>query len=255
MGRKNTFKITKIKLLLALLAVALIAGTTTFYFMITTGDSTEIEESLKDEIIDYVNEISNDYFALGRLPIINNINEADKVWIYAHLIDENNDGLTEAEIKLQLKNLFGDNLEIDLEKDKDALEANMIHYNEETSKYEMLPYGADATLTYVIDSIDYINEEYVVKVIEYAKTSDFNLEYSKEDIPGDLIEAWKDYDREKSLMENGEVIFVIEASEEKTREEINADVLNNKDKFLSYNIILEKDNNNGVILKRIEKAK
>lgn len=255
MKRKNTFKITRIKLLLALLATALIAGATTFYFMITTENNNEVEEALKDKIIIYVNEISNNYFSLGRLPIFDNINDADKAWIYGHLEDKNNNGLTKADIESHLKNFFGENLEIDLGKDKEALEANNIHFNKETDKYEILPAGRDITIQYVIDSIKYINEEYIVNVIEYAETSDFNLEYSKSDAAAKLIMAWKDYDKEKSLMENGEVVFVIEPTENKSIEEINTEVLNKKDKFLSYNIILEKDDNECITLKRIEKAK
>lgn len=255
MKRKNAFKITRIKLLLILLATALIAGVTTFYFMITTGNNNEIEEELKEKISIYINEISNNYFSLGRLPIFDNINEADKDWIYGHLEDKDNNGLTQTEIELHLKNLFGDKLEIDLDNDKKALEINNIQYNEDSKKYEILPYGSDMTIQYAVDSIDYINEEYVVKVIEYAETSDFNLEYSNGDSAAKLIMTWKDYDNTKSLMENGKVIMVIEPNEEKTREEINKEVLNKREYFLSYNIILEKDNKENIVLNRIELAK
>lgn len=255
MKRKNTFKITRIKFLLLLLATALIAGVTTFYFMVTTGNNNEIDESLKEEIITYTNEISNNYFSLGRLPIINNINSIDKVWLYGHLEDKDNDGLTQVEIETHLKKLFGNNLKIDLDKDKDALEANNIHFNKETDKYEILPYGSDMEIQYVIDSIKYINEEYVVKVIEYAETSDLNFEYSKGDTSAKLISTWKDYDKEKTLMENSEVIIVIESNNEKTRAEINKEILDKKEQFLSYNIILEDDNKGDVILKRIEATK
>ncbi len=255
MKRKNAFKITRIKLLLILLATALIAGVTTFYFMITTGNNNEIEEGVKENVVIYVDEISNNYFSIGRLPIFDNINAANKDWIYGHIKDKDNNGLTQTEIELHLKSLFGDKLEIDLDNDYEALESNNIHFNSETNKYELLPYGSDMTIQYVIDSIDYINKEYVVKVIEYAETSDFNLEYSKGNVAAKLIMTWNDYDKEKSLMENGKVIMVIEPNEEKSRENINKEVLNKKEHFLSYNIILEKDNKENIILKRIELAK
>ncbi len=255
MKEKNTFKITIIKLSLALLATALIAGVTTFYFMATTGNNNEIDEALKDKITIYVNEISNNYFALSRLPIASNINDLDKDWIYAHLEDKNNNGLTEEEIKLYLKELFGEDLELNLENDKEALEANNIQYNEETEKYESLPYGKDMSVHYLIDSIQNVNDEYIVKVIEYAETSDFNLEYSKGDTAAKLIMTWKDYDKEKSLIENGEVVFIIETTDNKSIEEIEQEVINKKEKFLSYNIILERDDNENVILKRIEISK
>lgn len=132
---------------------------------------TEITLEENTKIENYINEICNNYFALGRLPIFDDINQANKNWIYGHLKAKEDSYISEENIEKNLKNIFGNDLNIDLKNDNEALEYNNIYFNKETEQYEFFPYGTDMNICYAINTIEKDNEEYIVNVIEYAYTS------------------------------------------------------------------------------------
>ena len=72
-----------------------------------------------------------------------------------------------------------------------------------------------------------------------------------------LIYSYNDYDNAKSLLGNSEEIFHLEDSKiDKNRPSkvLNNEVLKRKEEFLAYNITLEKDNNEKLIVKEISNA-
>ena len=182
---KGKTKTTIIGIIIIMIVLGIVAGLvfvkfkdqTAFSTMEKIGDNPAsqgiVEELSKEEsteIENYINEICNNYFSLGRLPQFNNINKADRNWIYGHLTFKDDSYLTKQEIENELKNLFGNNLNINLENDKEKLESNNIYYNIERGEYELLPYGSDMNIYYVINSIKKANQEYIVNVIEYVQT-------------------------------------------------------------------------------------
>lgn len=199
----------------------------------------------KKEIEKYINEIcipAQPY----KIEEFNNINEASKEWIYAHVFSTN-PYVTEEYIINYLQKLFGTELIIDVEKDiASSDDVVMPSYDKTAQKYVLPTYGMDNITLYAINSVEMKNHEYVVNVIEYNAMHDLyesdnnhELIISKYDESIENVWKWKE---------------VFRVNQDTTEEDIKNEVFKRKDEFQSYNITLKKSDNN-FIVKNITKNK
>ena len=254
--KKNNFLIFIIVILVILLAVCLVIiyknnylGTKTE--VLSSGENVTSEESLKEnttevsnvaEENDVVEEITDEerqeveeyldrIFKMSmKVKEFDDINKADKEWIYSRLTGE----FTEEKLIEELKKIFGTNLIINLEEDTKNADGYYIpKFDSQTGKYEYLPYGDTITAKYEIDTITKRNDKFIVKLVEYSvqrdldRNADFDYSvYKYNKITDD--ESW----------ENWEKVFELKGE---TDEEIKQKVLEQKDKFLSYNFVIKKN--------------
>lgn len=233
-----------------------------------------IIEEEKTGVEEYINRICN--MGQGGLVEFSNINEADKWWIYSQLIPRTasyyNDEpyqyefgfSTEQEIKEDLINLFGEDLNLnniasdlkteDKETQIGATISGIICYVKEKDVYEFLPYGTDCSTWHIIDGIKKEGNQYKVKVIEYMEAGDFEGKYTDDTYI--LIYNSDDYRKAGKLL-GVEEVFKVEHSkidkDNKISIVINNEVLKRKDKFTSYNITIEKNSNGLFNVKSIKK--
>ena len=272
--KKNNFLIFIIVILVILLAVCLVIiyknnylGTKTE--VLSSGENITSEESLKEnttevsnvaeendvveeitdeerkEIEKYINKICN--------PIVNckisefsDINKANKVWIYSHLCAEDETNyLTKEQIILQLENLFGSNLNLNIENDIELNDDIRMPEKGEVfgvpNKYALPTFGMDNSTYYIIDDIEKKNNEYIVTVIEVNVSTDWEtdnegtiLSISAYNENNDLEEVFKISDSE--LLSTEEKNLLNPSIEEK--------VLSQKDKFSKFNLIIKNEDNN-----------
>ena len=207
------------------------------------NEEKNISSEDKQEIEGYINKICNP-LCVVKLEEFNDINEVSKKWIYSHL-ESTTTYVTEDEIKNQLKELFGNELIIDVEKDiASSDDVVMPTYDKTAQKYTLPTYGMDNVPVYSIDSIKINNNEYVVNVIEYNEMADL----FESDNNHELIISTYDESIEKAWKWKE----VFRVNQDTSEEEIKSKVLKRKDEFQSYNITLEKNDNN-YIVKRITK--
>lgn len=204
------------------------------------------QENTQKDIIEYINKICN---VLIEIPEFNEINKADKEWIYAHLEPKEDIYYSSKEqIEKDLKQLFGPKLIIDVEKDTNLEDSMLVpRYDEEKGKYEFIPFGFESYMQYAINSIDIKN--YVVNVIEYKMEPDMTL-----DPPG------KEYSVVATKGNISKEIFRIESNELEEEHNyknpsklVNSEVINKKEKFKSYNIKLEKTEDGLFYVKKVER--
>lgn len=195
--------------------------------------SEEITDEERQKVEEYANEICNGGL-YHKMPEFEDINEAEKDWIYNHL--PNGTLLTKEDIEKELKNLFGTNLEINVEKDTENADGYYIpKYYPDTQKYEAWPYGADIKAEYAIDTITKNGNNFIIKVVEYSILRDF-------DRNADLDYAVFAYNKVgEDEWKNWEKVFELERSKDTEKEEIEQKVLEQKDKFLSYNFVIEEN--------------
>ena len=209
------------------------------------NEEINISSEDKQEIEEYINKICNP-ICVVKLEEFNDINEVSKKWIYSHL-ESTTTYVTEDEIKNQLKELFGNELIIDVEKDiVSSDDVVMPTYDKTAQKYALPTYGMDNVPVYSIDSIKINNNEYVANVIEYNEMSDL----FESDNNHELIISTYDESIEK-VWKWKEVFRV---NQDTSEEDIKNEVFKRKDEFQSYNITLEKSDNN-FIVKNITKNK
>ena len=236
--KKNNFLIFIIVILVILLAVCLVIiyqnnylGTKTE--VLSSGENVTSEESLKEnatevsnvaEENDVVEEITDEerqaveeyidrIFKMSmKVKEFDDINEADKEWIYSRLTGE----FTEEKLIEELKKIFGTNLIINLEEDTKNADGYYI---------------AD----YAIDTITKKSNKFIVRLVEYSVQQDLernpDLDHAVFRYNGISNESW----------ENWEKVFEIEIQRETEKEEIDNKILEQKDKFLSYNFVIEKN--------------
>lgn len=237
----------------------------------------ELTDEERNAVVEYVNKICN-VDPDVKIPEFKDINEADKYWIYSHLIPGtpayiNDDPYiyefgysTKQEIEDCIKNLFGMDLIVDLDKDMNENEdllkgANNIIYDKERNVYEFLPYGWYTNTYYAIDSIEKKNNQYIVKAVEYfdmggdvlgwyANTDNDYYKYS-------YVFTADAFDEDMVPKENSQ-IFRMDISNYETRQDIkkalDVEVLKQKEKFESYYITLGYDKNGKICVKSIEKT-
>ncbi len=263
--KKNNFLIFIIVILVILLAVCLVIiyqnnylGTKTE--VLSSGENVTSEESLKEnatevsnvaEENDVIEEITDEerkeveeYISKvcdGNVKIyeFNDINEANKEWVYSHYPSEEDydaSAVSEEELESTLRKIFGTNLELNVKKDTENADGYYIpKYNSQIGKYEYSPYGDTIRTDYIIDKITKNDNEYIVRLVEYSVQRDLerNADYDYAVFRYNEIsnEFWK----------NWEKVFEIERGKTGEKEEIRQKVLEQKDKFLSYNFVIEKN--------------
>lgn len=211
-----------------------------------------IGDSERKMIEEYINIICNRNLC-NRLPEFNDINKADKLWIYAHINrDQYEYYATEKEIKDNLQDLFGTNLMIDVYKDTNSIDdITMPKYDTLQDAYSLPVFGIDININYVIDTMNKINDTYVVNVIEYIVTMDIE----KEPENNYAIYTY-DENEETSMKKIFEREKVENADEEVLVEELTSKkVLEQKEKFSSYNITIIKNENGKFNVTKVEKIK
>jgi hypothetical protein len=210
------------------------------------SSNNEITDDEKISVTDYINIICNNTMKITEFA---NINEADKEWIYSHLLTngkEYGDYLTEQQIKDDLSEIFGSDLIIDVEKDTESSDGKYIPiYNKENENYEFIPSGDEITVQYAIDSIEKENDKYIVNVVEYSIERD--LESSNPDEDYAVFAYNKMYDDE---WKNWTKVFEKDTDDNSV---IAEKVLSQKDKFQSYSFTLVKDENGNLSVKSFEK--
>lgn len=207
------------------------------------NEQVEISSEEKNELEKYINEIcypASPY----KIEEFNDINEVSKEWIYAH-VQSTTPYVSEEYIINYLQKLFGNDLIIDVKKDIASSEdVVMPTYDETTKKYVLPTYGMDNIIGYAINGIKLNNNEYIANVVEYNAMSDL---YESDNNHELIISA---YDENIEKTWKWKEIFRV--SSDTSADEIATEVLKRKNEFQSYNITLEKNDNN-FIVKRIIK--
>lgn len=210
----------------------------------------KLTDEEKTEIEEYINKTCN--WMQMPLTEFKNINEADKKWIYNCLRPRVETSTysysTKEEIEEDLRNLFGDELIFDVEKDiKQNPDAYWPNYNPEDGKYDFPHFGTDMAIYYAINNIKKNNDNYTVNLVEYFRTDDLYEVYSNN--AGDYTVVYNyqtGYDSD-----NHTGIFHIETSKLDNSNEshfipdkvLNSEVLKRRDQFRSFDVTLKKDNN------------
>lgn len=213
------------------------------------NNNLKLNDEEKNKITNYINIICNRSRFL-RIPEFKNINDANKEWIYSCL-DRSKyiTCATENEITESLKELFGEQLEIDVKSDQNLITRNSISYipkyDESTEKYFLPAFGMDYRILYVIDFIEKGNNNYIVSVIEYCEQRDY--EKNSENYLAICACDENEPQKWKKIFEKSE-------KQLGTDIEIINKVLERKKEFQKYNItLIEKKEK--IILKSIEKVK
>ncbi len=227
-----------------------------------------IRNEVFTEIKEYVNKICNTGMKISEFQ---DINDADKSWIYTQKHISNDDiFLTNKIIEDNLKILFGDSLKIDIENDLKSAKIYpylLPEYDEKLKGYVFLGYDNAETVKYIINDIKNNNDIYTVNVIEYEE-ADREYEANENTMNVEVIikaydetDSWKkDYENidDEILQRKDEFswkeIFTLGNEDYLNTEKIEKEVLNRKDEFCSYNLTIEKEK--GLFhVKRIERVK
>lgn len=233
----------------------------------------ELTEEERVAVEEYVDIICN---ANDILPEFKNINEADKYWIYSHLVPGTPENInnnpysyefaysTKEEIENCIQNLFGTDLIVDLNADMKENEnlldkSSNIVYKEDRDVYEFLPYSWDLSTYYVIDNIKKEKNQYNANVVEYFEIGGDVLDVDSEDDYSSCFiynyKAFEGNDTPRKPLEDE--IFKMEISNFQTKEDIkialDMEVLKRKEQFRQYNIVIGYDKNGKVCVKSIEK--
>lgn len=201
-------------------------------------ESEAITNDEKSDVSSYIDEICNQFYTYT-LPEFSGINNADRYWIYGHLgfKDDGFEGsiLTKEEIEEQLKNIFGDELEIDVEKDLPDVDpilssAEGFGYPD---RYALLITGDMILVRYIVDDIKKIDDQYIVQVIEYTNDGDI-----QKDIEQDTA-AYAYEENDNQYMKNWKRIF---STNGMAKPAVESTVIDRKDEFRAFDITLKKDN-------------
>lgn len=203
-------------------------------------NSEAITNDEKSDVSIYVDDICNQFYTYT-LPEFSGINNADRFWLYGHLKIKNDgygiedDIFTKEEIEEQLKNIFGNELEIDVEKDLPEVDPilNTAEGLGFPGKYSLLISGDMILVKYVISDIKKVDNQYIVQVIEYTNDRDI-----QKDIEQDTaVYAYEENDNQ--YMKNWKRIFSSNGMQEPA---VKSMVLERKGEFRAFNITLKKDN-------------
>lgn len=195
-----------------------------------------ISSEEKEKLEEYINEICHPNCPY-KIDEFNDINEASKEWIYAHVFSTNS-YVTEEYIVNYLQKLFGNNLTIDVKNDiASSDDIVMPTYDESMKKYVLPTYGMNDITGYIINNIELNNNEYVVNVIEYNAMADLH----ESDNNHELIISSFDANNEKE--------WKFRINQDTSEEEIKNEVLKRKDEFQSYNITVIKEDDKFIVMK------
>ena len=172
------------------------------------------------------------------------INKANKDWIYSH-IDKNKykTYITKEQIVNDLKKIFGDELNINIEEDQNLIPTNSasnIPKLVEKNKYFLTPMGDTINVMYAIDTIEKREKNYIVDVVEYGEDIDNeNILDEKYAIYSYKNNNWnKTFNLEEN--QSGKDFIIIE------------NILKNKSDYNMYQIVILQENNN-LYVKKIQR--
>lgn len=237
-----------------LIAVILLTAVLCTVFLRSTDDETPsvafpnatasdnvMHEDEKSAITDYVLQICNNNLN-NRLPEFDDINQADKVWIYSHISRKNDKAYkSEEEIISDLQEVFGNELILDVAADTKNSDISMPQYDSAKDAYALPVFGMDNQTCYVINSISKSGKTYVANVVEYNISSDFDTNES-------IISA---YDENTADHWKWHEIFRVSNSDD----ELTAgSVLDKKEQFQSFSLTLEKNDNGTFSVIKSEKV-
>lgn len=231
--------------------------------IVETSKNIELTDKEKTEIEEYVNKVCN--VMIKELPEFNSIEQADKYWIYSHILFIDNKrpeiyqeepfvhvfpSLTKSEIEKNIKELFGSDLTVDLDKDmelnKDLLDiAANVSYVKDYDVYEFIPFGTDLATYYAIDTIEKENEEYKVSMVEYLEGGDLEEKY-----PDGIYSLIYKYSTPGTYL--GNEVFAHKyqqgISKEDLKKELDVEVLKRKDQFRNFYIKLKKESSGKIYI-------
>lgn len=197
------------------------------------SNNVAVSSEEKSKIKQYIDIICNRPNCC-RLPEFNSITNADKDWIYLHVDREKYEQYaTEQEILENLKEVFGNELKIDIKADQKNIPTDRFSgipcaANEE-GKYLLPIWGDTAEYLYTINNIKKENNRYIVNVIEYC---------------ADLVNE-NPYERAVfCFRENAEnkLIFRLDNEQDAKDSKVIDKVMQNKNEFPSYDVVLKSDN-------------
>lgn len=241
------------KVVIVLVLVVLIAVGIMFGLKVNEKDKQAKSEEIEN-VKEYVEKICN--IGMYELPEFDNINKADKEWLYFHLpIDEGKFYEKEEDILNDLRNVFGKELNLNVKEDCANSESLFLpKYDEVSKKYFLPAIGIEVFSQYAINDVEKQEKNvYKVNVIEYAL--DLFGDTESED-PTDKISIF--------IKDGKKTVEIFKVPSEEIEEEFNMDkpskiiekkVLEQKEKFNSYNIFVEKTENDSFAVKKIEKVK
>lgn len=197
-----------------------------------------ISDKEKSDLENYVLDICNRNLC-NRLPEFDNINDADKAWIYSHITRKDNVyAMTEREITEDLQNQFGSELTLNVKNDTASTDnIAMPTYNKEENDYTLPAFGMDNSVCYMLNSIKKSGNKYTVTVIEYNLRNDLTTNET-------VLGAYDD-----SIRENWKWKEIHRGSSSETNEEmVKKIVLEKKTEFQSFKITLEKNSSENFII-------
>ena len=213
--------------------------------VVSESENENVSEEDETAIKEYLGKILNTGVEIVEF---DDINEADKAWLYAPLNEcierpEYDYYVNEEEITRTLNQLYGDDLMYDARSDTDSIDSMFVpKYDEERDEYEFSAFGIEVFSQYLINSIEKVDDKYVVNVTEYT----INIFGGNEDDPGSAISVGK-----LDVSGNLEEIFTIPSTEvtelsyNHPDPVVEEEVSYSTEMFNSYDITLEKDEDDG----------
>lgn len=213
----------------------------------TAEDISAKDKQEGQAVIDYINILCNRNVA-SRLPVFDNINKADKVWIYSHIDrDKYTFYISEKELEDNLRQLFGDSLVIDVKKDTSSEDdISMPKFDEAEEKYMLPAFEFDYSYNYTISDIQKNNDEYTATLVEYVTGTDYEKNETvifRADEAGDFKEVF----REKPVDS--------EEDSKKQKKEIEKTVLNRKNEFKIFKAIVKKNSSSSFNVVKVYQIK
>ena len=250
----------------------------------------QTEKSEEEKIIEYLGKIYAPYYPEGIMPTFTDINKETTWMLDCAMNNEENikEYFTKSLIKQNQKELFGisseDSVIEEYLKEYEQVDASSINVEQSevtdeilnsnetiyTRTYYFSPGEPEYIKRYILDSISEENGKIVVKIVEYMYNSDIYYDVNEIKLCkfGDtenpvVILNKKDYEYEFSdddpnyeyIINNYSYTLSVEGNYYSTyMEEIEKYAENNKDKFGTATIVLERnDNNNSYIIKSCQR--
>lgn len=206
---------------------------------VTVDEITQIETYLQK--IYMWKEITNE-----ALPTFQNINEAPDNWIW-QVVQKNLEeyALGHDQIQEKAKELFGEDFNKQFPKEG----TQYLEYNQDDDKYYAVGMGLDDEEdSFVLDTIDKVQDGYEVQIIEYLE--DYSKIYEQEK-NGQEVQENTEYEIGIKNI-NEEDIFTVKSTDNETT--IKEKVKENVDKFTKKKITLKKDENNKIYVTKVEEG-
>ncbi len=221
----------------------------------TDEEGISTDNSKFAKVKEYVNEICNGNMYV--LPEFNDINEADKTWIYAKLFPVNYEDnvayVKKDEIPGMLKYVFGGSLKVDVDSDSKLLKDMDYGYNTQNQRFEfnITDHMIQYIMMYNINSIDETESGYEVIVAEYG----LNVYPTEDDAGKNIIMAY-DENSENKMKEITRVDKTTEDEEfdyNNPDKSVTDEVLKRENEFRHFKLTIEEDDYGHLAVKKVEK--